>query len=60
VYKADFVCFEKIIVELKAQSALTAVDWGQILNYLKASQFRVGLLFNFGSAATLETKRVII
>ena len=60
VYKADFVCFEKIIVELKAQSALTAVDWAQILNYLKASQFRVGLLFNFGSAATLETKRVIM
>jgi GxxExxY protein len=54
------VCFEKIIVEIKAQSALVAVDWAQLLNYLKASEFRVGLLFNFGSSATLEKKRLII
>lgn len=59
-YRADFVCFDKIIVEIKAESALTAVDWAQILNYLKASEFRVGLLFNFGSASTLEKKRMII
>ena len=59
-YRADFVCFEKIIVEIKAQSALTGVDWAQVLNYLKASQYRVGLLFNFGSAQNLEKKRMII
>jgi GxxExxY protein len=59
-YRADFVCFEKIIIEIKAQSALTPVDWSQLLNYLKASNFRVGLLFNFGSANTLEKKRMIV
>jgi GxxExxY protein len=59
-YFADFVCFDKVIVEIKAESALTGVDWAQLLNYLKASQFRVGLLFNFGSANTLEKKRVIV
>ncbi|HUR97382.1 MAG TPA: GxxExxY protein [Pyrinomonadaceae bacterium] len=59
-YRADFVCFNKIIVEIKAQSALVAVDWAQLLNYLKASEFRVGLLFNFGSSVTLEKKRLII
>ena len=59
-YKADFVCFERIIVEIKAQTALVAVDWAQLLNYLKASEFRVGLLFNFGSSVTLEKKRLII
>ena len=59
-YRADFVCFKKIIVEIKAQTVLTPVDWAQILNYLKASRYRVGLLFNFGSARDLEKKRIII
>ena len=59
-YRADFVCFEKIIVEIKAQSALTGIDWAQLLNYLKASGYRVGLLFNFGSANTFEKKRLIV
>lgn len=59
-YKADFVCYEKIIVEIKALTSLTAVDSAQLLNYLKASQLRVGLLFNFGSVGRLEHKRMII
>lgn len=59
-YKADFVCFEKIIVEIKAQSALVGVDWAQLMNYMKASGYRVGLLFNFGSGSTLEKRRTII
>ena len=59
-YRADFVCFEKIIVEIKAQSALIGVDWAQLLNYMKASRYRVGLLFNFGSESNLEKKRFII
>ncbi len=59
-YRADFVCFEKIIVEIKAQTALTAIDVSQLLNYMKASEFRVGLLFNFGSSRDLEKKRVIL
>ncbi len=59
-YRADFICYDKIIVEIKAQSSLTPVDWAQLLNYMKASQFRVGLLFNFGSSGRLEQKRMII
>ena len=59
-YRADFVCFEKIIIEIKAQTALTHVDWAQLLNYLKASEFRLGLLFNFSSPKSLEKKRLII
>lgn len=59
-YRADFVCFDKIIVEIKAQTALVAIDWAQLLNYMKASHFRVGLLFNFGSVKDLEKKRMVI
>lgn len=59
-YRADFVCFEKVIVEIKAQTGLTAIDVSQLLNYMKASGFRVGLLFNFGRAQYLEKKRMII
>jgi len=59
-YKADFLCFGQIIVELKAQTALTTIDWSQVINYLKASNLRIGLLFNFGSARYLEKKRLIV
>jgi GxxExxY protein len=59
-YRADFVCFGKIIVEIKAQTALIGADWAQLMNYLKASEFRVGLLFNFGSAHAFEKRRVVI
>jgi GxxExxY protein len=47
-YIADFLCFHQIIVEIKAVASLSPVDWSQIMNYLKASGLRVGLLFNFG------------
>ena len=48
-YKADFLCFDKIIVELKALSELSNDHISQLLNYLKATKLRVGLLVNFGS-----------
>ncbi len=59
-YFADFVCFEQIIVEIKACEDLTGRDEGQILNYMKATRMRIGLLFNFGSQSRLEWKRYII
>ena len=59
-YVADFVCFDQIIVEIKALSQLSPVDWTQTLNYLKITGFRVGLLFNFCSIGKLEYKRLII
>lgn len=59
-YFADFLCYEQIIVEIKAITALSQIDWSQIMNYLKASGLRVGLLFNFGSCGRLETKRIVI
>lgn len=47
-YRADFVCYGKIIVELKAVSETTGVHRAQILNYLKATKMKLGILANFG------------
>lgn len=58
-YVPDFVCFGKIIVEIKALKCLTTVEESQILNYLKASNFQVGVLINFGSVGKLEWKRFV-
>ncbi len=57
-YRADFVCYESVIVELKAVKQLTIIEEAQILNYLKATGFRTGMLFNFG-AASLQHKRFV-
>jgi GxxExxY protein len=59
-YEADMVFYDKIIVELKAASQLASHDDGQLLNYLKATGYRVGLLINFGSRGKLEWKRMIL
>ena len=56
-YYADFVCYDKIILELKAVSELTKVHKSQVKNYLKASGYQLGILANFGNAS-LETARI--
>jgi GxxExxY protein len=58
-YIADIVCYSQIVVELKALTELSGNEEAQLLNYLKASGFRVGLLINFGRNGRLEWKRLI-
>ncbi len=58
IYFADFYCYDKIIVELKAKNKLDNNDLSQTLNYLKATNQKIGLLINFGTER-LEYKRVI-
>ena len=55
-YRADFLCYENVVVELKALKKLSTIEESQILNYLKATGFETGILINFGSRS-LEYKR---
>ena len=57
-YIADFICYDKIIVELKASSAITPEYQGQVINYLSATGLKLGLILNFG-AKSLEHTRII-
>jgi GxxExxY protein len=57
-YRADFVCFESFLVEIKAIARLTTADDAQLLNELKATGYQRGLLLNFGSRS-LEVKRLV-
>jgi len=58
VYRADFICFESIITELKAVSNMSGTEESQIINYLKATGLKKALLINFGKPS-LEYKRYI-
>ena len=58
-YVADLICYDSIIVEIKSMSKLTGKEEAQLLNYLKASGLKVGLLINFGSCGKLEWKRLM-
>jgi GxxExxY protein len=57
-YRADFVCYEEIIVELKACDVLAKEHIAQTLNYLKATKCHLGLLINFGKSS-LEFQRLV-
>ena len=58
-YQPDFICFGKIVVELKAVSNLIDDHRAQLHNYLKASGHRLGLLVNFGHHPKVEIERII-
>ena len=57
-YQPDYLCFDSVIVEIKAMAGLTGNEEAQLINYLKATKLEVGLLINFGSKS-LEYKRLI-
>lgn len=57
-YRADFVCYGKIIVELKSVSKILDVHRAQIINYLKATKMKLGFLVNFGEE-NLKIERIV-
>ena len=57
-YVTDFICYEEVIVELKAISCLDGTHTAQVINYLKATGLEVGLLVNFGQKS-LQQKRIL-
>jgi GxxExxY protein len=57
-YRADFVCFDSVVIELKALARMSGTEEAQIINYLKATAYEVGLLLNFG-ARSLEHRRFV-
>ena len=58
-YKADFVCYDKIIIELKAVVAIDNSHRSQVFNYLKATGSKLGILLNFGNPNRLEYERIV-
>lgn len=59
-YEPDFICHEKIVLELKAVSKMTDEHWAQIQNYLKATGMKLGLLVNFGHYPKAEVERIAV
>jgi GxxExxY protein len=59
-YSPDFVCYEKIVVELKVIPRITNIEVAQLINYLKVMRLRLGIIVNFGAERTLEWKRYVI
>lgn len=58
-YIPDFICFESIIVELKAVQELANAHRAQVHNYLKATGYKLGLLVNFGHHPQVEWERIV-
>lgn len=59
-YTPDFVCFDAVIVEIKAVSILADEHRAQVMNYLKATGMRLGLLVNFGHHPKVEWERLVL
>lgn len=57
-YRADFVCFGEVVVDLKALNAIGSIEEAKMINYLKATKLEVGLVVNFG-AESLQFKRLV-
>lgn len=59
-YKPDLICYDKIIVELKAVKELANEHKAQLFNYLKATGHKLGLLVNFGHYPKVQIERIIL
>jgi len=57
-YRAEFICYGDVVLEIKAAVALTGADEGQLINYLKATGYKRGLLLNFGAPSLQHKRRV--
>ena len=60
IYRADFICFEKIIVEIKAIKDIGDEHRAQVFNYLKATNYRLGLLVNFSHYPKVTIERIVL
>lgn len=60
VYKPDFICHNQIILELKAVKKIAPEHHAQVINYLKATGMRLGLLVNFGAYPKADVRRLVL
>lgn len=60
IYKPDYICFGKIILELKAVKEIAPEHKAQVINYLKTTGMRLGLLVNFGHYPKVQIERIIL
>jgi GxxExxY protein len=58
-YRPDFICFDNVVVELKALARISGIEESQVINYLKVTGYEIGLLLNFG-ARSLEYRRFVL
>ncbi|MCL3780673.1 GxxExxY protein [Prolixibacteraceae bacterium JC049] len=59
-YKPDFICYNEIIVEIKAVKEITKEHMAQVINYLKATGLELGILINFGAYPKAQIKRFVL
>ena len=59
IFSVDFLCYDKIVVELKAVKKILPEHQAQTLNFIKASNFKLGLLVNFGAHPKIEMQRLV-
>ena len=58
-YYADFICYDAILIELKALSSLNSNHESQVMNYLKATSLNIGLLINFGTKSLVHKRYIL-
>ena len=59
-YQPDFICFDKIILEIKAVSSLSDIFRAKVQHYLKTASLKLGILVNFSHAPKLESERIAL